>query len=56
MWVGSIKKNGLSIQEVIQKKLTKLLKQKIILVGAGRTDPGVHALGQSANFTINKNR
>ena len=47
-------KNGLSIQEVIQKKLTKLLKQKIILVGAGRTDSGVHALGQSANFTINK--
>ena len=43
-------KNGLSIQEVIQKKLTKLLKQKIILVGAGRTDSGVHALGQSANF------
>ena len=36
------------------KKLTKLLKQKIILVGAERTDSGVHALGQSANFTINK--
>ena len=47
-------KNGLSIQEVIQKKLTKLLKQKVKLVGAGRTDSGVHALGQSANFVIDK--
>ncbi len=47
-------KNGISIQETIEKKLTKLLKSKIKLIGAGRTDAGVHATGQCANFTVNK--
>ena len=43
-------KNGLSVQETIQKALKKILKQKIILYGSGRTDSGVHALSQSAHF------
>jgi len=47
-------KNGLSIQEVLEKKLKKVLKDKIRIIGAGRTDAGVHALEQSANFFINK--
>ena len=46
-----LQKNGLSIQEVIQKLLCKILKQKIILYGSGRTDAGVHARAQSAHFT-----
>jgi len=45
-----IQKNGMTIQEAIQKTLTKTLKQKIILHGSGRTDSGVHALAQSAHF------
>jgi len=45
-----IQKNGPSIQEAIQKILTKILKEKIILYGSGRTDAGVHAVGQSAHF------
>ena len=45
-----IQKNGFSVQEAIQKTLTKILKQKIILYGSGRTDSGVHALAQSAHF------
>jgi len=49
-----IQKNGISIQETIQKILTKILKQKIVLHGSGRTDAGVHALGQSAHFIIKK--
>jgi tRNA pseudouridine38-40 synthase len=49
-----IQKNGTSIQETIQKILTKILKQKIVLHGSGRTDAGVHALGQSAHFVIKK--
>ena len=45
-------KNGLSIQEAIQKILSRILKQKITLHGSGRTDSGVHALAQSAHFLI----
>ena len=45
-----IQKKGSTIQGLIQEKLTKLLKQKIILNGSGRTDRGVHAIGQSAHF------
>ena len=47
-------KNGISVQEVLENKLTKLLKKKIKVLGAGRTDAGVHAIGQSANFLINE--
>ena len=45
-------KNGHSIQQTIEKILTKILKEKIILYGSGRTDAGVHAEGQSANFIL----
>ena len=54
-YVGwQFQKNGLSIQEVLEKKLKKLLKKNIKIIGAGRTDSGVHAMGQSANFFIDK--
>ncbi len=49
-----IQKNGRSIQEKIEKVFSKILKSKINLIGAGRTDKGVHAIGQYANFKINK--
>ena len=45
-------KNGISVQSVIEKSLTKILKTKIKLYGSGRTDSGVHAEGQSAHFNI----
>ena len=47
-------KNGVSVQETIEKNLKKILKKNIRILGAGRTDKGVHALGQSANFFIDK--
>ncbi len=46
-------KKGNSVQKTIEKTLSKLLKQKIKLIGAGRTDAGVHALEQSAHFDTN---
>ena len=49
-------KNGKSIQDKIEKALKKILKTKIRINGAGRTDKGVHAFGQYANFTIKKKR
>ena len=45
-----VQKNGKTIQGLIQEKVSKLLKQKIILYGSGRTDSGVHAVEQSAHF------
>ena len=32
------------------RKISKILKEKIILLGSGRTDTGVHAIEQSAHF------
>ncbi len=46
--------NGKSIQESIEKALLKLTGEKVTLFGAGRTDAGVHALGQVAHFEIQK--
>lgn len=46
----------ISIQQVIEEQLEKLFKQKIRLIAAGRTDAGVHALGQVANFKVNHHR
>ena len=43
-------KNGKSIQDCVQKALTRVLKTQISIIGSGRTDKGVHALSQYANF------
>ena len=49
-----IQPKGRSIQKLIQIKISNLLKQKINLIGSGRTDAGVHAIGQSAHFDCKK--
>jgi tRNA pseudouridine38-40 synthase len=49
-----IQENALTIQEVISSSIKKLLQEEINLIGAGRTDAGVHALGQVANFELGK--
>ena len=45
-----VQKKGKTIQGLIQAKISKLLKEKILLIGSGRTDTGVHAIEQSAHF------
>ena len=47
-------KNGTTIQGEIEKILKKIFKKNIKITGSGRTDTGVHALAQSANFKIDK--
>ena len=43
-------KNGSSVQDNLDKALKKVLKTEIKTIGSGRTDKGVHALSQYANF------
>ncbi len=45
-----IQPNGITIQEVLQKNLAIMTQQRVRLIGSGRTDAGVHALGQVGNF------
>ena len=47
-------KNGKSIQDSVEKALKKVLKTRIRIIGSGRTDKGVHALSQYANFKLKK--
>lgn len=42
--------NANSIQEILEKAISKVIDSKINLISAGRTDAGVHAKGQVANF------
>ena len=45
--------NGRSVQDEITKVLDQILQEPINLIGAGRTDAGVHARGQVASFRTN---
>ena len=45
-----IQENGVTIQGIIEEALKKIHKCEIKITGAGRTDSGVHARGQVANF------
>ncbi|MEJ5227972.1 tRNA pseudouridine(38-40) synthase TruA [Thermodesulfovibrio sp.] len=42
-----------TVQSIIEEALSEIFKKEIKIRGAGRTDAGVHALGQIATFTVN---
>ncbi|MGH6835239.1 MAG: tRNA pseudouridine(38-40) synthase TruA [Methylocella sp.] len=46
--------NGLSVQEVIETALNALCGERVVIGGAGRTDTGVHAMGQVAHADLGK--
>ena len=44
--------NGVAVQEELEKALTTIMRTPIEVVGAGRTDAGVHALNMVAHFDV----
>jgi tRNA pseudouridine38-40 synthase len=44
--------NGLSVQEILETAVTRFCGAEVIVHGAGRTDAGVHALGQTAHLDL----
>lgn len=42
--------NGITVEEVLNKALKDLLNEEIAVIGASRTDSGVHAMGNVAVF------
>lgn len=47
--------NAITVQEVLEKALSTILKSEISIVGAGRTDAGVHASQMFAHFDYDEN-
>ena len=47
-----VQPNGVSVEECMEKALSTLLRQPIDIVGAGRTDAGVHARTMVAHFDL----
>jgi tRNA pseudouridine38-40 synthase len=50
-----LQENGVTVQGKLVDAIFKTTGQQVNLIGAGRTDAGVHALGQVANFQIEHN-
>ena len=48
-----VQPDRVSLQSTIEEAITALTGEKVSLLSAGRTDAGVHALGQVANFVTN---
>lgn len=49
-----IQPNGISVQQVVEEALARLLKEPVRVHSSGRTDAGVHARGMVAAFTTAK--
>ena len=48
-------KNDKTVQETLSKAIVQVVQEPVKIYGAGRTDAGVHAVGQVANFHTHSN-
>ena len=48
-----VQPNGITVEEVLNRELSRLFKEEITVTGASRTDSGVHSLGNVAVFDTN---
>ena len=51
-----IQENAKTIQGILSDSIKTILRENINLIGSGRTDSGVHAIGQVANFRYENKR
>ena len=51
-----VQPNAVSVQETLNEAFSKILREKIELTGAGRTDTGVHAINYIAHFDSEKDK
>jgi tRNA pseudouridine38-40 synthase len=51
---GSASDGAPSVQETIEAALKQVTQEELSIVGSGRTDSGVHAVGQVAHFVLKK--
>ena len=46
-------KNALTVQQILEEKISLMVRSSVTIIGSGRTDAGVHAAGQVCNFFHN---
>ncbi|MGE5398885.1 MAG: tRNA pseudouridine(38-40) synthase TruA [Ignavibacteriales bacterium] len=49
-----VQDNSVTVQQRVSDAIETIIREKVNLIGSGRTDAGVHALGQVANFRTEK--
>jgi tRNA pseudouridine38-40 synthase len=47
-----VQPNGTSIQSMLERAIAQVCRERIRVTGSGRTDSGVHAIGQVASFSL----
>lgn len=45
-----VQDNSLTVQQILEEQIKIILREEVRVIGSGRTDAGVHARGQIANF------
>ncbi len=49
-----VQPNGVSIQSMLERAIAQVCRERVRVTGSGRTDSGVHAIGQVASFSVDQ--